>query len=176
MGYTTEFNGRFEFDKPLEPELADYINRFSEARHVTRDVEAYKKSNPDWESKCFEGDPGEEGEYIADDAEFDGRDKDGLSLAGYNDPPGSCPGLWCQWIVEDNRYLRWNGAEKFYKYEKWLVYLINNFFAPKGYSLHGAIAYYGEDEEDRGVIFVDGSDVRVEPHADPRASGVDMEA
>lgn len=30
------------------------------------------------------------------------------------------PGIWCQWIINSNNKLEWNGAEKFYYYVEWL--------------------------------------------------------
>ena len=39
MGYTTEFEGSFEFEEPLTDEMMHYINRFSRTRRMKRDVE-----------------------------------------------------------------------------------------------------------------------------------------
>lgn len=170
MGYTTEFKGRFEFDRPVDPDLANFLNKFAEYRHVTRNVELYKKSRPDWESRCFNGDPGKDGEYIADESVFPpmaevNRNLDALGVKDYNTPPGNCPGLWCQWVVtEDNKYLEWDGAEKFYKYVEWLDYLISNFIGPSGYVLNGAVEYQGEYRDDYGVIYVKDNDVTHQPY------------
>lgn len=64
------------------------------------------------------------------------------------------PGIWCNWVINSNRNLEWNGAEKFYNYIEWLQYLVQNVFAPKGYQLNGRIRYQGERMEDIGVIYV----------------------
>lgn len=165
MGYTTEFKGRFKFSKPVSPELADFINKFAESRHVTRDINAYKKSRPDWASRCFNGNPGKDGEYVADESWMPSRMNAGkfhedYGTTDYNRPPGNCPGLWCQWIVsKDRKYLEWDGGEKFHKYAEWLEYLIENFIAPSGYVLNGEVEYQGEDSDDRGTIRV--SDNRI---------------
>lgn len=37
-----------------------------------------------------------------------------------------CPGIWCQWIINSNGRLLWNGGEKFHHYIEWLQYLIDN--------------------------------------------------
>ena len=40
MGYTTEFWGKMEFNKPLTQDLIDYVNKFSE----TEEKEKNKKN------------------------------------------------------------------------------------------------------------------------------------
>ena len=75
------------------------------------------------------------------------------------------PGLWCQWIVEqtdNNQILVWDGGEKFYKYTEWLQYLITNFFNPWGVLLNGKIEWYGENDDDYGVIIVDDNKINVQ--------------
>jgi len=37
MGYTTEFEGRFEFNKPLDTDTANKLNIFAESRHESED-------------------------------------------------------------------------------------------------------------------------------------------
>jgi hypothetical protein len=39
MGYTTDFSGSFEFDRPLTTQEKNYITRFSETRRMKRDVQ-----------------------------------------------------------------------------------------------------------------------------------------
>lgn len=176
MGYTTEFEGRFEFNTNLDPEFINYINDFAEHRHITRDVDAYKASHPDWQNHCFEGNPGTDGEYIADIAPY--TKNDFYFPKNYNTPPGSCPGLYCQWIIEDTgekQYLKWNEAEKFYKYEEWLRYLIRNFFAPKEYILNGAVTYQGEDEDDYGILLIDNNVVMNYPQATPESMNIKID-
>lgn len=151
MGYTTIFKGRFEFDREIDPQLADYINNFAKIRHVKRSVSAYKELHPDWQQKCFDGNPGKDGEYIIDGKMWVEPNSD---VIDHNEPPGNCPGLWCQWIVKNRKYLQWDGGEKFYKYTEWLEYLIKNFIAPKGYVLNGKVSYQGEDVDDKGFIEV----------------------
>jgi len=64
------------------------------------------------------------------------------------------PGYWCQWIINDDGELEWDGGEKFYAYDDWLNYLIKHFFEPEGYILNGEITFQGEDADDFGKICV----------------------
>lgn len=43
MGYTTNFYGTVYFNKPVTPELKEFINKFSHNRHMTRDPELIKR-------------------------------------------------------------------------------------------------------------------------------------
>ena len=70
------------------------------------------------------------------------------------------PGIWCQWIINIDKKLEWNGAEKFYNYIEWLEYLIKNIFAPRGYKLDGRIRFQGERFLDIGIIYVKDNSVR----------------
>jgi hypothetical protein len=73
---------------------------------------------------------------------------------------GECqPGLWCNWVINDENELEWNGAEKFYSYVEWLKYLIKNFFQPWGVLLNGEIEWTGEDSSDMGKIVVVNNEV-----------------
>ena len=64
------------------------------------------------------------------------------------------PGLWCQWRLDDESTLAWDGSEKFYHYIEWLQYLIAHFFEPWGIKLNGEITWQGEDSSDIGKIVV----------------------
>ena len=64
MGYTTYFDGAFQFDKPVTDELKNYINKFSETRRMMRDNDKIKELFPNWEELCFNGELGEDGEYF----------------------------------------------------------------------------------------------------------------
>lgn len=154
MGYTTDFYGSFEFNKPVEPWLVEYVNRFSKTRRMKRNPEKIKELFPNWEQLCFMGNLGEEGEYFVGGLGFCGQDKD-ASIIDRNDPSRTQPGLWCQWIInEAGNCLEWDGGEKFYEYEEWLEYLIDNFFEPLGYVLNGDVEWQGEYDDDLGVIHV----------------------
>lgn len=161
MGYTTDFYGSVTFNKPITEELKNYINKFGETRRMKRDVEKIKKTFPDWEKNCFNGNLGVNGEYFVGGNGFMGQDRDD-SIVNYNYPPETQPGLWCQWMIDDDGNLVWDGGEKFYEYGEWLTYLIDNFLAPSGYVCNGEIEFQGEDMNDFGTIHVKDNVVTVE--------------
>lgn len=161
MGYTTDFYGSVTFNKPITEELKNYINKFGETRRMKRDVEKIKKTFPDWEKNCFNGNLGVDGEYFVGGNGFMGQDRDD-SIVNYNYPPETQPGLWCQWMIDDDGNLVWDGGEKFYEYGEWLTYLIENFLAPSGYVCNGEIEFQGEDMDDFGTIHVKDNVVTVE--------------
>ena len=151
MGYHTDFHGCFKFNRPVDAELVKYINRFGDTRRMKRDVDKIRELYPDWEKYCFKGMLGVDGEY------FIGGEKE--DIINYNLPPATQPGLWCQWIIgtdlqSNGINLAWDGGEKFYCYEEWLDYLIDNFFEPLGYVLNGDIEWQGEESDDFGIIHV----------------------
>jgi len=163
MGYTTWFTGGLEFDKPVSEELAKYIEEFSLVRHMKRDVEKIKEIYPNWQELCFNGELGIDGEYFIGGGCWDnipGTKTHDESIVNGNHTGGSCPGLWCQWIIEENE-LVWDQGEKFYEYDAWLIYLIKHFIAPSGYKLNGEIQFQGEDEDDFGTICVADNEVEV---------------
>lgn len=162
MGYTTDFDGKFEIKGGVNEKFRDYINDFSYTRRMKRDVERIKEIDPNWAEHCFDGNLGEEGEYYA--PAFCGNCGQGMddSILNYNYPPYTQPGLWCQWVIsDDGRYLMHDGGEKFYNFKDWLLYLIENFFKPKGYVLNGTVYWYGEDIDDTGKIEVLDNKIRI---------------
>ena len=162
MGYTTDFYGSLSFNKPVAPWLAEYINNFSRTRRMKRDPEKIKELFPDYGKLCFNGELGVEGEYFIGGPGFCGQDRDD-SVIDHNTPPVTQPGLWCQWVInETGNCLEWDGGEKFYDYEEWLDYLIENFFEPLGYVLNGDIEWEGEDSDDCGTIHVEDNFISTE--------------
>ena len=152
MGYTTEFNGQFKFNTTVSSGFRNYINAFSETRHMKRNVDKIKEVYPHWEYNCFNGNLGTEGEYFI---ETDGDLFGNASIIEVNEPARTQPGLWCQWrVTDDCSALEWDGVEKFYKYTEWLQYLIDNFIGPCGYKLNGDVEWQGEESDDRGIIHV----------------------
>ncbi len=161
MGYTTEFEGRFEISPPLSPEHRTYLAEFARTRRMRRGQEFQagigNREVPVLKDPVREsvGLPwGIQGEFCVAGPGYRGQDRD-PSIEDYNYPPGTQPGLWCQWVpTEDGSSLVWDGGEKFYFYTEWLEYMIKNFFIPWGYVLNGAVKYAGEDSSDRGRIDV----------------------
>jgi len=165
MGYSTYFNGSLYFNKPVESWLVEYINEFNRIRHMKRSPELIKEQYPNWEDQCFKGELGEEGEYFIGGENhsysYDGKRVDTSVLNG-NSPARTQPGLWCDWMINEEGNLTWDGAEKFYDYEAWLEYLINHFFEPLGYVLNGEITWEGEDSDDFGTIHVEDNVVEMQ--------------
>ena len=153
MGYTTDFSGCFNTNKPVENWFMNYINRFNDTRHMQRDVEEIKRSYPNWKDLCFKGNLGKDGEYFIGGEGNILTNFDDHSIVNYN-YPGNCPGLWCQWQMDDNETISWDECEKFYEYIDWLEYLIENFFKPEGYIVNGSVEWQGEDADDFGTIEV----------------------
>jgi len=166
MGYTTDFYGSFQLNKPLDPLHKEYLALFSDTRRMQRDFNklSVMKADGRGNKRCFElleklhlG-LGVHGDLYCGTG-MCGQDGGGLSkgnddsVTEYNAPPGSQPGLWCQWVPNDSgAEIEWNGGEKFYDYVPWIKYLITNFLAPWGYKLNGIVEWQGEDREDTGVI------------------------
>lgn len=150
MGYTTNFRGSLSVSNLTEEQRA-YINNFAETRRMHRDcnrlMEKYngKHGHPTPESNTPEGIYGKDGEFFAG--------IDDSCYIDYNHSKNQ-PGLWCQWVINENNELEWDGGEKFYNYVDWLQFLIDNFFSKWGCVLNGKIKYRGEDYSDRGYIEV----------------------
>jgi hypothetical protein len=147
MGYTTEYFGRFNLDKPLSKDHAAYLLQFSKVPHLCRNTDdLLDKDHPIRETV---GLPlGIEGEYFVSDDEYIGVIVDSYS-------PSTQPGVWCQWCpTEDGEGIEWDKGEKFYNDKEWLEYLINHFFKVWGYTLNGKVEWRGESGDDFGKIFV----------------------
>ena len=184
MGYSTDFYGTVKFNRPLTPEIATYINRFSHNRHMTRDPDIIKQMDPKWTNHCWKGDLGPHGifytppevmnkNFVEHGATLGSKQVDGnlysnpfgqmIDISVVKDiPPEECPGYWCQWIINQDGELEWDGGEKFYEYTQWLEFLIKYFFEPEGYILNGSIDFQGEDRDDAGTIYVTDNIVTIE--------------
>lgn len=65
------------------------------------------------------------------------------------------PDAYNQWVpTKDGLGLEWNGGEKFYEYEEWLQWLIDNYFKPRKITLMGRYNYQGEEIGDVGYLEV----------------------
>lgn len=68
---------------------------------------------------------------------------------------GKPPAHYCQWIpTEDLGGLEWDKVEKFYYGKEWLVYLIETFIKPWGYTLNGESPWYIDDFQEAGILKV----------------------
>jgi hypothetical protein len=146
--YTTEFEGRFKLSKPLTSDQVNYLNAFSDVRHMRRRTSMVLLL-PDPKREAVGLPAGTEGEFYV-------GGQDSQSVINHNEEPATQPGLWCQWVpTDDGMNIEWNGAEKFYAYVEWLQYIIDNFLEPWGIKISGSVRYQGEDIDDGGWIYID---------------------
>ncbi|GAA6614977.1 hypothetical protein [Scytonema sp. NUACC26] len=150
MGYTTEFSGKFQLDRPLFDFQALYLLDFARTRRVKRSL-SILTTIPDPGREAVGLPLGEEGGYFINESHPQAAE----SVIDENRPPKGQPGLYCQWQpTSDGCAIEWNGHEKFYRYVEWLQYLIIHFIIPWGYQLNGTVTYSGELSSDRGQIVV----------------------
>jgi hypothetical protein len=153
MGYTTDFEGRFDLNKPLTEEHSAFLTKFAETRRMKRDA-SKTRTRPDPIRKAVGLAVGPEGAYFVGEGGSFGQDS-GPDVLDHNSPPTGQPGLWCQWVpTADNTGIVWDGGEKFYNYTEWLTYLIDHFLAPAGYVLNGEVEWQGEEPDDIGKLVV----------------------
>lgn len=150
MGYTTEFSGSFKLTPALNQEQINYLTAFSNSRRIKRHVHlCEKKEDP---VRHAVGLPvGKEGEFCTFGDDFNwGSDE---TIMNYNEYPKTQHSLWCHWIPsEDGKEIKWNGAEKFYGYIKWIEYINENFLKPWGITINGNVKWEGCEEGDIGKI------------------------
>jgi len=141
MGYTTDFEGVFKIDKPVDEETAKLLKGLANSRRMKRNIKGY----------------GVEGEFYVEDVEtedFWNKERD-PNIVDYNTPPRTQPSLWCQWLLqEDDQTIAWDGNEKFYEYVEWIRYIIDRILQPRGYVVNGRVYWYGEGRHDNGLISV----------------------
>lgn len=156
MGYTTEFEGRFNVSPALKPEHTEYLRTFARTRRMVRDANV-AEAMPD-AARLAVGLPiGPDGEYFVGGTGHYGQDDD-ESVVDYNEPPPGQPGLWCKWEPsDDGAAIEWNGVEKFYDYVEWIEYIVVNFLKPWGYELNGEVCWNGEESGDLGKIVIAGN-------------------
>ncbi len=159
MGYTTDFEGSIKIKPAMAKEHVAYINKFSETRRMDRN-EFLAVRMPDPVREAAGLPVGQWGQYFVGGGGFAGQDRD-ESITNYNAPPSGQPGLWCQWVVNDEgTELEWNQCEKFYEYALWMEYLMQHFFTPWGYKCNGAIEWQGEESSDIGRLHVKDNQVQ----------------
>lgn len=151
MGYYTDFSGKFNLNKPLAENHAAYLRKFSETRRMKRDV-SILGNMPDPVRESVGLSVGYDGGYFVGGSGYAGQERD-ASILEYNHPPAGQPGLWCQWVPNgDGSAIVWDDGEKFYDYVEWIEYLVEHFLKPWGYVLNGKVKWYGESDNDRGLI------------------------
>lgn len=154
MGYTTDFWGEVRIEPPLNDEEKAYLTKFSETRRMKRT----------------------RGPYFVDGTGFAGQGDD-EDILEYNHAPDGQPGLWCEWIPnEDGTAIVWNEGEKFYDAAEWMEYLVEHFLKPEpiakgecpdefaflqGHICNGSIDAQGEDPDDSWILSVHDNTVEV---------------
>jgi hypothetical protein len=151
MGYSTTFTGQVDVVPPLSPEERSYLLKFSRTRRMLR----------------------RKGPYFVDGSGFMGQGDD-PDVINHNEPPHGQPGLWCQWIPNpEGTGIVWDQNENFYDADKWMLYLIQHFLAPKanaiglvpgivgGHILNGEIGAQGEEGGDIWTLVVSNNKVFV---------------
>jgi hypothetical protein len=158
MGYTTDFYGEIAVNPPLNEGEKKFINTFSETRRVIRDYP-------------------NKGKYFLSDG-TDSWGQDTPNIIEHNKPPEGQPGLWCQWVASEKGNIKWNGAEKFYNSEEWMLYFVEHLFKKNAYmknlepdtykkyefqehSLNGVIYAKGEEAGDIWKLIVKDNEVFV---------------
>lgn len=152
-GNTTEFTGQFTLDRPLEKAHRLYLERFSCSRRMKRD-ERLVENMEDPFRKAVGLPVGKEGEYfVGGEGEY--GQNDDISVVDCNTAPSTQPGVWCQWIPDNNgESIVWDNGEKFYNYIEWIRYIITNFITPWGYVLNGEVEWQGERGSNFGKIVI----------------------
>lgn len=154
MGYTTDFYGSFNLDRPLDENQHLYLLKFAEMRHVFK-RESVLESMPDELRKNVGLPVGEGGMY------YTGDDLEAATIDDIYCPDG-VPGKYCQWIPDETgTKIEWDQVEKFYDYIPWLKFIIRHFLQPWGYKLNGSVRWRGERPGDEGTIVVDDNVVTV---------------
>lgn len=104
---------------------------------------------------------GVEGEFYVNGTGPFGQGRD-ENIIDNNTPPKTQPSLWLQWIpTEDRLHIEWDGNEKFYHADEWIIYLIDRVLAPRGYVLNGVVYAQGEDSCDIWEIHIDDNVVEI---------------
>ena len=153
MGYHTDFSGEFSVTPTLKLKHKNYLNAFAKTRRMKRN-EALAEELTDKVRLKVALPIGHDGAYFVGNPDDYGQSHD-ASIIDYNCPPYGQPGLWCQWMPnEDGDAILWDGVEKFYNYVQWIEYIIKNFLAPWGYKLNGEVEWHGEDHDDIGKIVI----------------------
>lgn len=160
MGYTTEFEGSFNIEPALKPELNAYMKAFNSSRRMKRDAKI-ADTFEDPLRKSVGLPIGIDGEFYVGSHQTNFGQVQDKSTITYNGPPSTQPGLWCQWVPnEEGTKLMWDEGEKFYEYIDWLKYIIKNFMIPFGHTLNGTVIFQGEDPSDNGAIIVVDNEIK----------------
>lgn len=160
MGYTTTFDGEVTIDPPLNEAEVAYLREFAESRRMKRG----------------------KGPFFVGGSGFRGQGHD-ADVVNHNSPDDSQPGLWCQWVPnDDGDALVWDEGEKFYEAPRWMKYLLDTFICRRpndqtlaamieadprfaeftfDHTANGEVYAEGEDPDDRWMLVVKDGEVAV---------------
>lgn len=149
MGYTTDFDGKFKVEPPLNKEEVEFLTKFAGSRRMLRS----------------------KGPYFVEGRGYGGQDHEG-DIIVYNTPPEGQPGLWCHWIPnpDDASEIIWDEGEKFYNATDWIAYIIDHFIGTnpiakdalpflQSHTINGTVTAQGEDRDDLWCIEITDNDV-----------------
>lgn len=92
MGYSTDFKGQFDFNKPLDDKTYHLLVALAKTRRVIRRVR-------------------KEDGYGIDGKFYVGEENEGPRCMDSNRPPRTQPCLYLQWVpTEDRMHLKWDGG------------------------------------------------------------------
>jgi len=171
MGYTTDFEGKFELDKTLTPDQRAYLQQFSATGRTKRNSKLVEEMEDPLRKRL--GLPvGEDGAYyvgppnVSNDCFAEFQHESVLDGNVPRSQPAMCkmalietgkcqPGLWYQWVpTDDGKSVQWDGGEKFYYYVELIKYLIEHFLKRWEIKLNGIASWKGEQEGDTGDIII----------------------
>lgn len=158
MGYTTDFSGCFNLNKPLDRETQNILKGLNNTRRMKRSVKKLAERLNISVEKCIE-EYGKEGEFYFDNDNLGQNETS--DVVNYNEPPSCQPSLWCAWKYNnDENTIEWDGSEKFYEYIEWMNY-IKKILENKNYKLEGCISWMGEENGDVGNIEIKESKISI---------------
>lgn len=142
MGYTTNFYGEIKANPPLNKGEQEFLNAFTNTRRVIRNYP-------------------NQGKYFISDG-TDSMGQRTPNIREHNTPPEGQPGLWSHWESTEQGNIQWDGGEKFYSGEEWMVYIIEHFFKQNAYMQDlepETYKKYGFQEHNlNGVIYAKGEE------------------
>lgn len=180
MGYNTWFEGQFHLSYPLTPEHKNYLQAFSEVRHMTWNAELLEQMEDDPVRLAVGLPIGEEGQYFTGQAARTGHYDNHPALMkkivrpffsfprlpypldGEDCPPLGVPSLWCNWAPNEDGTAIQDTAEKFRNFIAWMHFLLDHFLIPWGYQLNGRVIWQGENRSDTGILVVNNNEVFTE--------------
>ena len=162
MGYTTDFEGNFKLNQPLDKETEKLLFGLSNTRRMKRNITKLSDRLGISVEKATEK-YGFDGEFYFDENDIEtGGQNETCDIVNYNLPPENQPSLWCQWIYNpEENTIEWDLNEKFYEYEDWIKYLVAFVFEPRGYSLTGKVYWCGERNNDMGKIIIKNNNISI---------------